>query len=107
MPEQGRADRLPGGVERDHAVLLPGHGERGHPVEQPGARLLEGPPPHLGVDLGRVGMRCLPGPQHRTGIRVTDDDPGRLGTQVDPGHQTGHVRIVATAVASWVIISSA
>ena len=88
VPEQGVAHHGVVLVERHHAVLLAADGDGRHPVEDAvTARLLEGPPPVLGVDLGAVGVGCPRGAHDRARRGVAHDDLGRLGRAVDSGHE--------------------
>ena len=75
VPQQGVAHDGAVLVEGHHAVLLAPDGDRGHAVEDAvAARLLEGLPPAVGVDLGAVGVRRPAGAHDLAGLGVADDD---------------------------------
>ncbi len=70
-------------VQRYQTVLLRGHTDGLDAFEEPpGGSLTEGEEPRLRVHLrglGLDGMRGVPLPQHRTGVRVADDDVSEGG----------------------------
>ena len=88
VPQLGRSDHLPVGVEHDHAVLLTGDAD-GRDVWRSGRRprLLEGGPPRRGILLaarrGRRRMRRAGSGDHVSGGDVADLDLGALGRRID------------------------
>ena len=91
VPQQGRTDDPPVGIEEDHAVLLAADGQGGDVIEPADGvdDLPQRPPPVVGMDLraGRVGGPGLA--DEDAGGGVANDDLARLRRGVDAGDE-GH-----------------